>query len=647
MSESVLQVDGLRVTYATKRRRFEALHDVDLELRAGEILGVVGESGCGKSTLAVAMMRLLPANGHISAGTVKLGGRDILSLADTELRSLRGHGIGVVFQDAFTSLNPTFRISTQLVNAQRAHAAEPLGSPVLLRRAVQMLERVGIAHAADRIDDYPHQFSGGMRQRIMLAAVLLLKPTVLICDEVTSSLDVTLQAQILQMLRVLCKEDDIAVLVISHDIGVISSTCDRVTVLYAGRVIETGPTDDVLTRPQHPYTRALVAAVPSRGNRTEPLRTIPGQVPNLSALPSGCTFAPRCEAAQTRCGDDEPELTDVKGQQVRCLLDVRDRARTAVPDAHASEGASGEEPKPSEDSDGIEPSVDEVLLTVRNLRIRFGERRGVAGKALRRHSNVVHAVDGVDLDLKRGEIVGLVGESGSGKTTLGKSLLNISSSAPDGTVMFDGETVLGCGPREWRKLRPRIQMIFQETYGSLSPRLRVEQLVTEPYKINKTPRECRSSAAHLLSMVGLAHEQAIKYPHELSGGQARRVGIARALALQPDFIVADEPTSGLDISAAGSVLNVLQDLRGRLALTLLIISHDLTMLCHVADRIGVMHRGRIVEIGTTSEIVDSPQHAYTKALLASIPNLPGENLKPGDTPRVPGANTSPGSAIDR
>jgi peptide/nickel transport system ATP-binding protein len=612
VSEEVLRIDGLHVSYAAKAGGFEALHDVNLTLAAGEVLGIVGESGCGKSTLASAILRLLPPNGRITAGSIRLAGRDLLAASDDELRSVRGAQIGMVFQDPLTSLNPTFRISTQMVNAQRAHATDgETDSRVLRQRAVQMLDRVGIADAARRIDDYPHQFSGGMRQRIMVGTVLLLRPQVLICDEATSALDVTLQAQILELIRGLCREQGTAVIIVSHDIGVVSEMCDRITVLYAGRVVESGSVEDILQRPEHPYTRKLVAAVPSRHRRTERLSTIPGQVPSLTAPPPGCTFAPRCEAAQAVCSDGEPPLLQVGGRRLRCLTEARDATARADVDIATS--------KTDLPQHAAAVRSGQVLVDIEGLSVHFSQRRSLLHTLARRPPECVPAVAGVDLKLAHGEIVGLVGESGSGKTSLGKALLNLAPIA-DGTVAFDGVGLAGLDAEGWRRLRARMQMIFQEPYGSLSPRLRVEQLVTEPYRIARTPPSDRYSVPELLELVGLSEEQATKYPHELSGGQARRVGIARALALHPDFIVADEPTAGLDVSAAASVLNLLLELRHRLALTFLIITHDLNLVGYVADRIAVMHQGRIIEIGTPTQVMDSPREPYTQALLAAIPD---------------------------
>ena len=608
MPDPVLSVRGLHVDYQVSSHRFEALHAIDLDVAPGRVHGVVGESGSGKSTLGAAMMSLLPPNGHISAGGVQLQGHDLAALTERRLRHVRGRQVGMIFQDPLTSLNPTFTIATQMVSAQYAHAAGPGTKRAARHRAIAMLERVGIPDPARRVDDYPHQFSGGMRQRIMIATALLLRPSVLICDEATSALDVTLQAQILQLLSELSVEERTALVIISHDIGVMAEMADEMTVLYAGRMVETGSAQDVLNSPQHPYTRQLLAAVPSRHRRTARLATIPGRVPGLADLPSGCTFADRCYAAQDVCREVEPELVPAHRQQARCLLEVRDRADAAGLDRPPQEPVA-------------EPSAtasEETLLAVRDLHVHFGSR----GPWLdRSRDSTIRAVDGVDLTLGRGEIVGLVGESGSGKTTLGKALLRLASITA-GQVVFEGVDLSDLPRRHWQQVRRRMQMIFQEPYGSLSPRLRIQQLITEPYAINRTPEAERYAPDELLDLVGLSSEQATKYPHELSGGQARRAGIARALAVRPNLVVADEPTSGLDVSAAASVLNLLRDLRVELSLTQLIITHDLNIVGYIADRIAVMHEGRIVEIGPADELLDAPQHPYTRHLLSSAPDFP-------------------------
>lgn len=609
-----LAVDGLHVAYHVADGSFEALSDISFELAPGEALGVVGESGCGKSTLSSAILQLLPPNGRTAAGSVRLGGTELTELDEEALRRVRGDRIGMVFQDPLTSLNPTFRIGTQMANAMEANGVGDDAAD-RRRRAVEMLERVGIPDAEARIDDYPHQFSGGMRQRIMIATVLLLEPDLLIADEATSALDVTLQAQILELLRELAREQNAALIVISHDIGVISDTCESLVVLYAGRAVEAGPVADVLRDPQHPYTQSLVAAVPSYRRRDGRLATISGRVPSLTDLPSGCTFAPRCAFEQEVCSQGEPRLVEVDGaagRRVRCLIyDPSSSYDRAGADSTAASAATSANPGGAPD--------DGVLLGVHGLEVRFGGERSLLDRLRGHHPSPVRAVDGVDLEVRRGEVVGLVGESGSGKTTMGKAILRLAP-VSGGEVRFEGTRIDDADAATWRGLRRRLQMIFQEPYGSLSPRRRVHQIVTEPYTIMDVPPEEQQEVDELLEMVGLSSEQADKYPHQLSGGQARRVGIARALAASPDVIIADEPTAGLDVSAASGILNLLGDLRRDLGLTMVLITHDLNMVGYVADRIAVMYLGSIVELGTSDAIFDAPRHPYTRALLSAIPD---------------------------
>ena len=605
-----LTVEGLSVSYDTGTQPIEALSDISLAVAPGQALGVVGESGCGKSTLSAAILQLLPRNGRISAGSVRLDGQELTELDAEQLRRVRGDRIGMVFQDPLTSLNPAFRIGTQMVDAMEANG---VGASTSERRerAIAMLARVGIPDPESRIDGYPHQFSGGMRQRIMIATVLLLEPALLIADEATSALDVTLQAQILTLLRQLAREEGAALIVISHDIGVISDVCEDMLVLYAGRIVESGPVDDVLAEPEHPYTQALLSAVPSHRQRHGRLATIPGSVPSLTALPQGCAFAPRCPHAQDVCTAREPDLVTSGTRRVRCVMadPTSGYDHTAAPVSEPEQG----------DVTGHLATDAATLLEVRDLEVRFDAERTLLDRVRGREASTVRAVDGVSLALRRGEALGLVGESGSGKTTLGKAVLGLAP-VSGGEVRVDGVRVDDADARAWRGLRRRMQMIFQEPYGSLSPRRRVAHLVTEPYRIMDVPPSEQRDVDELLEMVGLSREQADKYPHQLSGGQARRVGIARALALRPEVIVADEPTAGLDVSAAAGILNLLGSLRRDLGLTMLLITHDLNMVGYVADRVAVMYLGSVVEVGDSARVLDHPSHPYTRALLASIPD---------------------------
>ncbi|CAN5370151.1 hypothetical protein BH23ACT9_BH23ACT9_16760 [soil metagenome] len=618
MSDSVLIVDGLEAVYQVRSGDLKALSDVSFELHRGEILGIVGESGCGKSTLSAALLRLLAANGDITAGRIEMAGRDIVTMNDRELRALRGRQIAMIFQDPLTSLNPTFTVGAQLIAVQKAHQESTRKTTKQLRHlAIDMLTQVGMPDAHERVDYYPHQFSGGMRQRIMIAMALLLKPEVLIADEATSALDVTLQAQILELLRQLRTERGTTMVFISHDLGVISEICDRVAIMYAGRVVEQGTVADVLADPKHPYTQALLASVPTKDRRGERLATIPGRVPSLAALPEGCTFANRCPHVQPVCRDVLPGLLDQGATTVRCHIydPAADYDRSVV--------EPGGPRAPLGDAAVVDAVAEEraissdVLVHMDGLETLFADRQSIVRRVMGREAGAVRAVDGVSLDIRRGEIVGLVGESGSGKTTLGKTILGLIP-ATGGTLAYDGQDVRGMDRAQLRRLRRRVQMIFQDGTASLSPRLRVRELLTEPYRIHRTPVEERRDVAELLEMVQLSAEQADKYPHELSGGQARRVGIARALALRPEFIVADEPSAGLDVSAAASVLNLMKDLAADFGLTYLIITHDLNMVGYIADRIALMYLGKLVETGPTERIFASPAHPYTQGLLAAV-----------------------------
>jgi peptide/nickel transport system ATP-binding protein len=643
VGDELLEVDDLEIGYHVRGGVLRALTDVSFTVHPGEIVGVVGESGCGKSTLASALLRLLPPNGEIRRGGIVFRGRDLRALRTDEMRDLRGKEIAMIFQDPLTSLNPTFTVGRQMVDVQRAHIKADRG--VLRRRALELLEQVGIPDAAERLNDYPHQFSGGMRQRIMIAMALLLEPALLIADEPTSALDVTLEAQIVELLRRLRESHGTAILFVSHDLGVISQICDRVVVMYAGRAVEQGSVAQIFNAPRHPYTQALLAAVPSARHRGERLATIPGRVPSLSSLPSGCPFHPRCPHAQEVCGRDVPrDLALPDGSRVQCH--IYDEASGYPREKVASGGAVTSRIVAARTASAVgadtttpvTPVSGEALVRIEALRTYFDGSSGLLARLTGRRRAPVRAVDDVDLELRRGEVVGLVGESGSGKTTLGRAILGLAP-ATAGHIVFDGQDVAGLSRRRLRRLRRRAQMIFQDPYSSLSPRLRVSYLLTEPYRINHVPASEQHTVDELLAMVELSSEQASKYPHELSGGQARRVGIARALALNPEFLVADEPTSGLDVSAAAAILNLMKDLGRQLGLTYLVITHNLGVVGYIADRIAVMYLGQIVEIGPGDGVLRAPAHPYTVGLLSALsepdPSRAGRRhrlLLPGEIP---------------
>ena len=606
---TLFDVRNLEVKYHTRAGVITAVRDISFDVQDGEILGIVGESGCGKSTVASAMMRLLPPNGRISRGQILFKGRDLCTMREDELRTLRGSEISVIFQDPMTGLNPVFDVQSQMLDVLRAHTRGQT-TPSLRQRALQMLERVGIPDAAERIHYYPHQFSGGMRQRILIAMALMSHPAVLIADEPTSALDVTLEAQILELIRGLRAELGTAIIYISHDLGVIAQLCDRVVVMYAGQIVEKGDCAAIFRDPRHPYTRALLAAHPSHRHNVERLAAIPGRVPDLTALPAGCRFADRCEYAEPLCHAQEPGYVLSDGRQVLCHAGIVERiAGTQV--------AKAGTPVEAGPLVLAQPQVADVLVATEGLQTYFRDRVGMIAALRHQLPAAVRAVDGVNIHIHRGDSIGLVGESGSGKTTLGKTILRLVNST-NGRILFDGQDITHLDDGSMRPLRSRMQMIFQDPYSSLSPRMKVSSLLIEPFQIQGIRVDPREKVSELLAMVGLADEQADKYPHELSGGQARRVGVARALALRPEFLVADEPTSGLDVSVAASILNLLKDLREKLGLTYLIISHSLNIIGFVSNRMGVMYLGRLVEFGPTAEIYEHPAHPYTEALLAAI-----------------------------
>jgi oligopeptide/dipeptide ABC transporter ATP-binding protein len=616
VSAPVLQVENLGVAFSQGCLSVQVLHDCSLTLDPGEIVGVVGESGCGKSTLSAALLRLLAANAEITDGAIRLAGRDLLELSEEEMRGVRGSEIAMIFQDPLTSLNPSLTVGRQMRHVAQTHRSATRAEH--RQTAVAALSEVGIADPVERLNGYPHESSGGMRQRMLIATALQLEPAVLVADEITSALDVTLERQILELLLRLRERRGTAILFVSHDLGVISTISDRIIVMYAGRIVEQGPTEAVFSRPSHPYTRALLDAAPSYRRRKQQLGRIPGQVAGFRNLPAGCTFADRCAFAREICTVEEPPLRDIGDTASRCHFAEAAGAPAAPAVVELGVTEPAPEPAPAGDS--------APLVEITGLRTSFADRQTLLGWARRRRPAGVHAVDGVDLHIARGEILGLVGESGSGKTTLGRTILGLTR-ASAGTVRFDGREISGARPAVLRRLRSELQMVFQDPHASLSPRMTVSDLVVEPYRIHRIPPRDRLPVAELLAAVELSEEHAEKFPHELSGGQARRVGIARSLGLRPRFIVADEPTAGLDVSAASSILNLMRDLRDRFSLTYLLITHNLNLVGHLADRVAVMYLGQIVEVGPAEQLFESPTHPYTQALLAAVVD-PAERTRP-------------------
>ena len=623
MRAKILQVKNLEIKYHTREGILTAIHNASFDIHQGEIVGVVGESGCGKSTLASAVMRLLPPNGQITAGQMLFQGQDLVQLNEEELRHLRGKDMAMVFQDAMTSLNPVFSIEQQMIDAQKAQLPRQgyQGQRALRDHAMRMLERVGIPDVERQIKQYPHQFSGGMRQRIMIAIALLSNPALLIADEPTSALDVTLEAQILDLIVGLREELGTAILYITHDLGVIARLCDRVIVMYAGHIVEYGDVFSIFDAPKHPYTQALLRSHPSHSMREDRLRTIRGRVPDLLNLPPGCKFAPRCDLARELCHTMEPEYLQVDDQYVLCHaygpLWEKAGSTLALPP---------ETRKPATVKTSKIAGDDEVIVETVQVRTHFRDHVAFLSQVLGHEGGAVRAVDGVDIAVRRGETLGLVGESGSGKTTLGRTILRLVDPTA-GEILIDGQNITRIPQAKLRPMRSRMQMIFQDPFSSLSPRMKMSTILLEPYRIHGVPvADPQKKVDELLAMVGLSSEQADKYPHQLSGGQARRVGIARALALNPDILVADEPTAGLDVSVAAGILNLLKDLSEELNLAYIIITHNLNVISFIADRVAVMYLGKIVELAETEELFARPRHPYTEALLSAIP-IPDPRLR--------------------
>ncbi len=620
----VLQVEDLQIKYHTREGILTAIDRATFQLRPGEILGVVGESGCGKSTVASAVMQLLPPNGRVTNGRIVLNGRDLIGLGEAELRRIRGREIGMVFQDPMTSLNPVFTIDDQMFAAMAAHqdVGGRLSRGELRQAAIEALQRVGIPDPERRLRDYPHQFSGGMRQRILIASALISKPAVLVADEPTSALDVTLEAQITDLIRRLRDELGTAILYITHDLGVVAQLCDRLLVMYAGSVVEAGRTAEVFADPGHPYTRALLRSHPAHGAETGRLRTIRGRVPSLRDLPAGCKFAPRCDVGTPLCRNLAPEYA-VDGDR-RVLCHYYHAPVVFETDASVPEETSLP-PRPPAPEAGPRMPAEAAAIETRGLSTWFGGAAPFLARLRGQPAAPLRAVDGVDIAVRCGGALALVGESGSGKTTLGRTILRLEEPTR-GEIIIEGRDITRLEENKLRPLRSRMQMIFQDPVSSLNPRMKVSDLLLEPFIIHHVQVDRDRKVEELLRMVGLSSEQADKYPHQLSGGQARRAGIARALALDPEILIADEPTAGLDVSVAAGILNLLKDLGERLGLTYILITHNLNVVNFIAEQVAVMYLGRVVELAGAAKLFAGPVHPYTQALISAVP-VPDPGLR--------------------
>jgi oligopeptide/dipeptide ABC transporter ATP-binding protein len=603
MAERALDIRGLTTHIQLSSSLVRAVDGIDLYLDKGETLGLVGESGCGKSMTGNSIIGLLPPGGHIVDGSINFDGTDLTRLSDREMRRIRGNDIAMVFQDSLTALNPTKSVGYQVAEPGWLHLG--LNKKQGLERAAEVLDLVGVPRPRERLDDFPHQLSGGLRQRVLIAMALVCEPKVLIADEPTTALDVTIQDQILTLLDRLKAELGMAVLLITHDMGVVAGRADRINVMYAGKIVETSGTRELFSHMHHPYTQALLASIPQLDqDPTVPLFSIPGIPPDLTDPPDGCRFAPRCRLATERCRSEEPPLTGNTPDHLAACW-------------HPVDGPAERAPSPTLVAAAAVTAPQPVLLEIRDTVREFPVGNPLL-PVFRRES--VKAVSGVSLVVREGETFGLVGESGCGKTTLGRMVVALEK--PDGgQLKLRDSDIARLHGRKLRRTRRDLQMMFQDPYASLDPRMRVGTILAEPLVVQGVgDRRARTARVReLLNEVGLPPNAVDRFPHEFSGGQRQRIGLARALILNPALIVADEPVSALDVSIRSQVLNLMKRLQAEHRLTYIVISHDLAVVKYLADRIGVMYLGRLVETGSGDDIYNRPAHPYTAGLLTAIP----------------------------
>ena len=578
-----------------------AVRGVSFSLEAGETLALVGESGCGKSATVLSLTRLLPAGAADVSGRILFQGGDLLKIPEEDLQEIRGRHISMVFQDPMTSLNPVRTIGLQMEEMLRLHLK--MSRKQARQRSTELLASVGIPSPARQLDAYPHQLSGGMRQRVMIAMALSCEPEVVIADEPTTALDVSIQAQILELLRTITEQHRTSLLIVSHDLGVVAGLADRIAVMYAGEIVESGYTDRVYSRPRHPYSLGLIACIPRLDTpRTRNLQSIEGGLPDPHGPKVGCPFAPRCIFVMERCRVDAPVLEEkAPDQMAACWADLS-QAEVAV--------------RPADDESAVVAVESTTLLEAIELKVHFPFGAAIPF----RPRMALRAVDGVSFAVPKGQTLGIVGESGCGKSTTGRALLRLVEPT-SGSVLLEGREITRLPDDELRSLRPHMQMVFQDPYGSLDPRFSVGDAIGEPLVVHNAPERVRlhERVAELLEMVGLPARLADRFPHQLSGGQRQRVSIARALALRPLLIVADEPTSALDVSVRAQILNLMRELQDAHRLTYVFISHDLSIVRHMSNLVAVMYLGKVVEIAERDTLYSEPRHPYTQALLAVVP----------------------------
>ncbi|HVY05682.1 MAG TPA: ABC transporter ATP-binding protein [Burkholderiales bacterium] len=612
-NSAVLEVENLRTWLTGSEGLVRAVDGVSFSVARGQTFALLGESGCGKSMTALSIARLLPDAGRIVSGSVRLEGKDLLQLPESTMRDVRGARIGMIFQEPGTSLNPVMTVGEQVGEVLAQHTG--LSGGAIQARVLELLNAVGLPDPGSRVHEYPFQLSGGMKQRVMIALALACEPSLLIADEPTTALDVTIQAQVLALLRSLQQKMGMSILLITHDLGVVSEMAHHVAVMYAGEIVESAPREAFFRNPAHPYSRKLFASLPDRQSRDRRLAVIRGRVPSLATEFQGCRFADRCDYAWDLCRSTDPAWNEAEPEHgVRCHL-FGGSAEAMAKEVTLLAGEAGS----SSTCSPAHPDTDAPLLTVDNLKIHFPIRKGIFKHVV----GQVKAVDGISLSLRAGRTLALVGESGSGKTTVGKGIVQLLPLV-DGRVDFGGTDLASLSANELRDRRRDFQIIFQDPFSSLNPRMRVVDIVEEGMIALGIGGDRASRAARvesILAQVGLGAEMKYRYPHEFSGGQRQRIAIARALAVEPKLIVCDEPTSALDVSVQAQILNLLRDLQSRLCIAYLFITHNMSVVEYLADEVAVMYLGKIVEQGRAEDVLRRPQHAYTKSLLAAVPRV--------------------------
>ena len=605
----LLEVRNLSVDFPQSSGTVHAVRDISYEVRRGEFLGIVGESGSGKSVSSMAVMGLLPSSAQVS-GDILFRGQSLLGMDDRELSQLRGNEISMIFQDPLSALTPVYTVGNQIAEGLLLHD-KSLSKQAAAARAVELLRIVGIPAPERRVKAFPHEFSGGMRQRVMIAIAIANNPNLIIADEPTTALDVTIQAQILEVLQKAKEITGAAVVLITHDLGVVAGNADRIAVMYAGKLVETGSVDDVFNRPHMPYTLGLLRSVPNliTAGKTR-LVPLEGRPPSLDALPPGCPFEPRCPIAIEACRGTEPPLLSIGSDHAAACLRAPEIASGGL---KAVDVFPRPEPIPEAEQANVE---GRTVLEVTDISRYFPLTKGAVFK---KQIGTVKAVDGISFDIHEGEVLGLVGESGCGKSTTILEILELAK-PQTGSIEIDGIDVSTLTKEQRLAKRKDIQVVFQDPMAALDPRLTIEDIIAEPLTVHRvSSSEQRRRVAELLDTVGLDASMGSRYPHEFSGGQRQRIGIARALATEPKLLILDEPVSALDVSIQAGVINLLEDLRARLGLSYLFVAHDLAVVRQMADKVAVMYLGRIVEAGRVADVFARPRHPYTQALMSAVP----------------------------